>query len=482
MKKIIYSLLITCAFVNSGSGQVIGANGEGFSGNITQEDISQIKDLAKYYPLAIRWPGGGDSKVAFPSLDKPGLGMNKDSLIALYDAFRDNEDQVKEDELKKDLKNYETDIQKTQSDLMNLIRVAHQVKNFQVDYCLNVMQGTPASNLSAIQTLIDSGVNIISIVAGNETFFSYRFDFERYRKDFEPIVKACKKKYPNIPVLLCIGQNIDSKQHIAWNNALISYINAHPDLVDGVDIHYYMAQELKPAIALHPKLLVMKKETYYPELDKAFAKYIELYKKEDAFPSLIQYLHENLPGKIYHCTEFGDKNAENWSNTIASAGHAFYIFCAYRNDFNILLAQNLMGNWLWSARRPPSHFDENPDNVQRINRCLWYSVKLANEIPYDIPELTGKITITKEGVYYYYFNNAGGKACQPDIKFYGVGLATYETHYITGKYTYSSAGSTGFMDKGSDKSLEVKGITVDKSGSVAKIPANAFGYVKITTK
>ena len=78
--------------------------------------------------------------------------------------------------------------------------------------------------MGAIQTLLDSGVNIISIVAGNETFYSYYYDWERYLHDFEPLLKECEKRWPNIPRLICIGQELERKDHIQWNKKLIEYI------------------------------------------------------------------------------------------------------------------------------------------------------------------------------------------------------------------------------------------------------------------
>ena len=466
--------LNTCAFC-----QLIGGNGEGFTSNVTSEDIENLQLLAKVHPLVIRWPGGGDAKVAFPALDRPGLGMNRDSITALYEEFRGKKGEVKTEAMDRDLHEYLTDSQKKESDLMPIIRVAHAVKNFQVDYCLNVQQGGVDININAIQTLIDSGVNIISIVAGNETFYSYQFDFEKYRKDFEPILVACQQRFPKIPRILCVAQDIFNKHHQDWNNQLFYYIKTHNDLISGVDIHYYLLNEIMEANDAHPKSLVYKKDSVYPELQNAFSKYITLYNQQDNFSGLIAYLHDNLPGKIYQCTEFGDKEAEYWSNTVAAAGHSFYIFCTYRNSFDFLLMQNLMGNWLWSARRAAGRFDININNTIKINRCNWYALQMANEMPYEALLLNKKIQLRQPGTYYFYFNNAGGAAYDPQFDLKGMQVENYELHFVTGKFPYSSAGSTGFMSPGSDKTMDVTGITVQQTKTVENIPANAFGYVRI---
>ena len=156
--------------------QIIGGNGEGFGASFQDEDIRQITLLSTNSPIGVRWPGGGDSKVAFPAIDKPGLGMNIDSVNALYDEFRDGQGLIKVDALEKDIKKAEKEKEATESELMHLIRTSRATKNFQVSFALNVMQGTPESNLLAITTLIDSGVNIVAVVAGNETFASYNYN------------------------------------------------------------------------------------------------------------------------------------------------------------------------------------------------------------------------------------------------------------------------------------------------------------------
>ena len=482
MKTFFPLFICLMLFTNRLTAQVIGGNGEGLTSVITASDIPQIQLLNTLHPVAIRWPGGGDSKLAFPALDKPGLGMNKDSIEKLYIQFTDPKDRIKQDKLEKDLKQADIDLLRPRSAILELIDLSKQINNLQVDYCLNVLQGNVESNISVIQTLIDSGVNIISFVAGNETFYSYKYDFEAYRKDFEPILKVCEKKWPAIPRLLCIGQELGKPDHIKWNDALIQYVNETGDLISGVDVHYYLFNELKEANALHPKSVVYTSDSTYELLEAAFEKYITITKRDTGLEEYITYLKKNLPGKIYQCTEFGDKQAEYWSNTIANAGHMFDTFCKYRNDFQILLVQNFIANWYWAARRPVGKLDANPEGLDKINRCHWYAIQLANELPYQTPPLNDKTEIEKPGVYYFYFNHTGEKSILPDIKFKNCKIASYEIHCLTGPHTYSGAGQTGFMAKTSKKTLEVQGIDIYSGNSMTEIPANAFGYLKIITQ
>lgn len=459
--------------------QIIGGNGEGFSSNFELTDVPYLLELTQEAPIAIRWPGGGDSKVSFPALNKPGLGMNEDSVKRLYDEFRDSQGLIKVESLEKDLVQVEKDKSMTESELMQVIRAKHAVPDLQVSYALNVMQGTVNSNLTAIKTLIDSGVNIIAFVAGNETFASYNYDWDKYRNDFEPILKACQEQYPTIPRLLCIGQAIQRKTHIQWNAELIKYINSTGDFISGVDIHYYLMEEIKEANNLHPGIVKMEVDKPNAALEKAFDKYIELYRTTDKMPLLVDYLRLNLPGKIYHCTEFGDKEAENWSNTIANGAHIFNTFCVNRNSFEILLVQNLLGNWLWAARRPVGKLDMQVADQTKLNRIPWFALQLANELPLTAQSILLPTNINARGTYYYYFDCAG----DPEQKwplFIPENLRhTYELHYVTGKYTYSSAGAAGFWSKESDKFYEVDGIDIANQTGDLILPANSFGYVKV---
>ncbi|MBC8045213.1 MAG: hypothetical protein H7Y00_00305, partial [Fimbriimonadaceae bacterium] len=281
---------------------------------------------------------------------------------------------------------------------------------------------------------------------------------------------------------LCIAHEPKRKTHTAWNTGLINYVKKTGDLINGTDVHLYLAEELKTAAQAHPKQITFKKNTYYEQLDSAFQKYIRIYKQDKNFETFIAYYKKELPGKLLFCTEFGDKPAEYWLNTIANAGHTFEIFCKYRNEFRALLVHNFMSNWMWASRRPEGKYDDNIFNTKNINRCHWYSLQMANEIPYDAKQLSTEIKIENSGTYFFYFNNAGEKKYLPKIQMKNILVPQYEIHFVTGEYTYSSAGQTGFMGKGSEKSMEVKEINIVTSEKIEEIPANAFGYVKIVVE
>lgn len=459
--------------------QWIGGNGEGFSRIYSGEDIPALQQVSPNSPLVIRWPGGSDAKLAFPSLGVSGMGMRPDSIHKHYAEFTDENGLVKEEALQKDLKKAMLDAAEPQSALQQLIDVSHQVKNLQVIYCLNVMTGTVESNISALRVLIDSGVNIIAIVAGNETYFSYAYNWGKYVSDFEPILEACKNEFPTVPRLLCIIQSNKRKQHKAWNSALVEYVHAHDDLISGTDVHLYLVDELKEANLLHPKKVVYDPNTFYPELHTAFKKYIELYKADTSISSFLKYYHYQLPGKFLVCSEFGDKPADYWLNTVANGGNTFSIFCRYRNNFQALLVHNLLANWLWAARSPAGKFDACNTDASHINRCHWYAIQMVNEMPLHAEDIAEAKTISEAGTYYFYFNNAGGEIHNCKLKLKQVQVQSAELHFVSGKYTYSSAGQTGFMDRGSKPSCEIQGIEVKTYSEIPEIPANAFGYVKV---
>lgn len=479
MIRYLYLLLIIGTGWLNCAGQIIGGNGEGFFTTFTHADIDALKVIAQSGPIAIRWPGGGDSKVAFPALNKPGLGMEVDSITRLYEAFPTGEGLIKIEAMNKDLRQAEKDQLSSESDLLKLIQLAHGIPNIQISYALNVMQGTVNSNLSAIKTLVDSGVNIITIVAGNETFASYNYDWNRYVEDFEPILKACEKQFPTIPRLLCVGQAIQRKQHQQWNAQLFTYVKSHGSFISGVDIHYYLADELKEANRLHPGIVEIHEGKSNDKLENAFTNYITSYRTQDNLSVLANYLQVNLPDKIYHCSEFGDKQAENWSNTIANGAHIFTTFCSNRANFDILLMHNLLGNWWWAARRPVSKLDISNGDDPKINRIPWFALALANELPLNAIQLKSATAIQNPGIYYYYFDCAGDSKQNWHLPISDKLRATYEVHYVQGQFTYSSAGAAGFWAKTTSPFNEVPGIKVEKSEPELTLPQNSFGYVKV---
>ncbi|HRH53815.1 MAG TPA: hypothetical protein PLN38_10865, partial [Chitinophagales bacterium] len=147
----------------------------------------------------------------------------------------------------------------------------------------------------------------------------------------------------------------------------------------------------------------------------------------------------------------------------------------------MLLVHNLIGNWLWAARRPATKLDDVKNKSEKVNRISWFALQLANELPVTALPLDKTIKITSPGNYYYYYDNAGGELYNPEITSTFSSI-TYELHYVTGKFPYSSAGSTGFWAKNSEIFFEVKGITIDKQKNQLGIPKNSFGYVRVVVE
>jgi hypothetical protein len=124
--------------------------------------------------------------------------------------------------------------------------------------------------------------------------------------------------------------------------------------------------------------------------------------------------------------------------------------------------------------------DENPEGSGKINRVTWYALQLANELPAEAVVLNPRQVIKDAGVYYFYFDNSGGQSWKPKFRVGKGKITACMIRTISADFTYSSAGQTGFWDKDSEMSCEIKRIEQKQSGRVQKIPANAFGYMKIT--
>ena len=116
-----------------------------------------------------------------------------------------------------------------------------------------------------------------------------------------------------------------------------------------------------------------------------------------------------------------------------------------------------------------SKFDPLTINTNNVRRVEYWALKMANECVNAKPLSTNNEL--HEGVNYFYFTDF------IDAGFTGNFNVTFETHYISGKYLYSTGGATAFMATGSTRTQEIIGVTVIDGYD---IPFNSFGYVKVT--
>ena len=64
------------------SAQNLGMNGQGFFPNHTEQDLIWLEQLPGNITIAL--PAGSDIKFTFPSADRPGFGLNIDSIEAWF--------------------------------------------------------------------------------------------------------------------------------------------------------------------------------------------------------------------------------------------------------------------------------------------------------------------------------------------------------------------------------------------------------------
>lgn len=450
-------------------GQQLGFNGAGFFENYDQQTIEWLKDIKA--PFTIRVPGGSISKFHDPYNNRNGWGMSKSSVENWYNTVGFDEDgQGKDKWLRK------VNEQPDHSYMDDLIALQKTFPNMQVLYVLNVLNSTADANMNAIRYLVDNGVNIVGVEAGNEVYGKYK-SFSEYVADFEPIFKMLAKEYPQIKTGLVAGANLQRKELVKWNDALADYKGDY----DAVIIHYYYtARELKEAYDMIPEKLQYQPGQYYANLDQAFQVAFKTMMEKKLIEKGLDYAEKQFKGKSIWITEWNTKPSDKLNNTIANAAWQFDQMVSLRNRIEFFLIHNGVSpdKYGMISRRNAKYDSEKTDLVRRT---AFWAFQLAQEVENgEMIYPDTKITILKSpknGVLYYCFANVGD-AYTPEIQTSGTQFKTATMHMVSGKYAYSSSGWTGFMNKGSQPGYEVKGITVtDFTGT---IPANAFGYIKYT--
>jgi hypothetical protein len=482
---------------------IFGGNGEGFTKNLTPVEIPLLNACAPGDTLiAIRWPGGSDAKFARPRLDRPGLGMaTKDQILAYYNEYKTDENgNVDQAAIDADYADYDIDIALPRSYMYDLIELQPQVPNFRLIYNLNIFTSTVEDNLIAIQQLIDNGVQVSGIVAGNECYFVMDFDYQKYLAMVDPIIVACKQAFPTIPIALLACPNGDPdygvfrRTHSDWNNAMFQYITENPGLVSALDVHLYLSDEIQDATDMHPGPLKFT-GSYQASIDAAMKKYVTAYRREqllyDTFPA---YIQRNVPGINLWASEWNSIPAEKWSNTIACGSYIFETFTKHGHNFEYLLVHNLLASWVWGmVSMADKKIDINPSNLRNLPRIGIRALQMAQELQgknFSWLSDNSNILEVVEGENYMCFSNLDTENALSAERILSMSVSlnsmtkrvksvTVNNKSVKGTYLYSSAGKTGFMAKGSTASYEVANFTESED---LTLPKNSFGYLKVTVE
>lgn len=444
--------------------QHLGFNGAGFFENSNEEVIRYMQSWTGDF--TIRVPGGAISKFHDPYNVRQGWGMTDESVQSWFarDGF-DEDGNGLDKWLRK------TGEQPDHSYLDDLIALQKKFPKMRVLYVLNVLNSTPEANMQAIRYLVQNGVRVTGVEAGNEIYGKYS-SFDEYARDFQPIFDMLDREFPDISKGLVAGANVQRKQLQQWNDALAAYQGDY----DAVILHYYYtARELGSAYDQLEKVKYTPGK-YYPALDQAFQAAKLAMTKEDMIGRGIQYAKEQFPGKKIWITEWNTKPSDKLNNTLLNAGWQYEELLRHRSDVEYLLVHNGAGpdKYAMMSRRQ-SKYDSQPEYM--IRRAAFYSFQLALEAAYSKPLERGKNTYINGGQRsQYWFSNLEKDTWEPAIVWNKDQFKDVQIHFVHAPYLYSAAGVAGYMSKGSTPSYEIDGIsTMPFTGS---IPAYSYGYIE----
>ncbi|MEO8068594.1 MAG: hypothetical protein ABI599_12935, partial [Flavobacteriales bacterium] len=176
-------------------------------------------------PDVLRFPGGTISNFYHPTANGYGLVLSEINTVAgssVYDrmasGYNEEQDAIAEGRI-------------TQNHRFDIITLA-QGTSSKVMFCANILTGTVNQAMTALNTLVNAGVNVVGVELGNEMYLNaysgYYPTVQDYLADAQPFATAISAQYPNMPIALSAfppailkGSGPYVAQRInTWNNAL----------------------------------------------------------------------------------------------------------------------------------------------------------------------------------------------------------------------------------------------------------------------
>jgi len=462
-------LLVAFIGLQTAFSQNLGFNGAGFFENYDADVAKYLKELDQ--PFTLRVPGGAISKFHDPYNVKEGWGLTEKNVTHWFETTGFDEDG---NGLEKWLR--KTEEQPGHSYLDDLIALQKEFPQMHVLWVLNVLNSTTQANLEAIRYLVNNGVHITGVEAGNEVYGKYA-SFMEYVHDFEPIFTAIRKEFPDIKLGLVAGANLSRKELAKWNADMAQYKGAF----DAVIPHYYLtARELGAAYDMIPLRSAYDPKKESKDLRRAYEKAAELLAEDKMMEEGCAYLKELFPGKEIWITEWNTKPSEMLSNTIVNGAWQFEKLVEVRKMTTYLLIHNGVGPDKYCAISKSSKYDVEPEG-KMMKRMSYFALQLAGEAGDAMPLKSGEQTISGTAgseQRFYFTNMTGTKAVNFTLP---KGLdADIRIHYVAGEHIYSSAGLAGYMGKGTKKSYAVN--CVMRAEYTGTLPAYSFGYIVVTLK
>jgi len=363
------------------------------------------------------------------------------------------------------------------------------------------MDATPAVNLAGIQTLVNAGMNVIAIEAGNEEYTQnkFNFNFEAYRAAFEPIFVAVNNAYPTMPFSIFLAprpRDSDDdgvpnspgdimggrNDHKTINNAAIAFLNgAHPNYA--VSVHFYFNENEVPVAANPVSGIAFNPANSYPTLESYFDQLYHQAAASNLWSASISYLDRKIsPTRKIYLTEFGHSNAGALKNTLGYSMTMWRVWNQYRGRFEQTLMHNGIspsGTGFIFPYSAGKDVNQGTTNMRRLDYWLY---SMLTRVPLNTPELPAALQLgTPNQTTMYWFTN-DGEAYTPNVSFSGCDLQSVTITYVKGEHWYSSSGVTEWMNSGTVPNHEITGTQTITGATVPQIPRRSFGYVTVQTK
>ncbi len=368
-------------------------------------------------------------------------------------------------------------------------------------YCAGLINTTAQENISAIQYLIDSDVNIISIELGNEPYNQKEcnFDFNCYKTEFEPFVETAKIKWPDMPISYFAaprpseaGILAGNPHHKRWNDDLREYMETFAEPEDQISIHIYF--NINEIPILKDTFLIEKRafdiDTYYPDLDFFYTElFYEGYENMGLWDSTLNYLHEEFSTWMINISEFGIATESKYDvpggikNTIAYHALMSALWNKYKHYPQIKTMLEHNGNAPGAAGciTPAGNHDLNPNGYESLRRLALYTYSMQSMFPEQ--SYPADYFINSAGGYQFHFANmaafGGYMQMNYDTSLYFIsGSATY----ISGMNSYSSSGTCSFMGPETIENYEITGMQTVQFAAINEIylPPWSYGYITVT--
>lgn len=437
MKK----FLTLCMLVFTAFGmnaQMIGANAEGLTEKYQQSDLQYLDQLGEF---VIAWPGGASAKYCEARLDRPGLGMQRQTIEYFNSVYGMDENGV--DNMENDLRDLEQDSTDDRSQLYDL-REIQESSGCRIIWKANIFV-SPDVVVKSIEDFQSIGGVISGFSLGNELYFVLDYDGDAYVQMIDGLAHRLKDEFPSIPIALCFAQDVLKSSHQQFNSAVINYIKDNPGLIDAVDAHPYLSQELDAAEAIHPCKGEGKKDVnaipYSTEfnsgLSAAFDAYNAICDTTSYYDNCFDYINNALPGIDIWTSEFGTIPVLLWGNTWSNGAYMFNVFTDYSPRVEFFCAHNLLGSFYWSMI-----YSHQP-HVQ------FYSLKLANELlQHDFSELSFVNPISSAGDFYFRYTNDSGNGFEYQFELSSdLQIESITKHSVHSELNYGTMGEAGFYFK-----------------------------------